>query len=254
MPAEPAAKADELWNRLAAVMGQPVPDEKELRRIERGASRLMRSDAASADGLLGFAAALRGHADAVRDHFRIVLQQDASADAWLNYAVSLALVELHGEALEIATTAFDHYPDDLRLLERAITSALEFADFTTGRDLVDRWSTLLPAQPHPLAQVSRQLAAAIEAGAFGEAGVRAVLQIVSESQREERVRACKTAITADEFRWSFLYQRFVYAPPSVAAALNERIAHRITARSDLMADPGLRFVPAFTGIADGRHA
>ena len=90
---------------------------------------------------------------------------------------------------------------------------------------------------------------------FGEAGVRAVLQVVSEIQHEERVRTSKVAFAADdESAESFLYERVVHAPPSVASALNERIADRITARSDLMADPGLRFVPAFTGVlADGRR-
>ena len=153
LPSQPATQADELLDRLVVVKRQPVLDEVELRRIERSARKLMRTDAVAAHGVLGGIAALRGEPDAVHNHFRVALQQAQSATVRLNYAVSLALLDLHGEALEVTTAALEHYPDDLDLLGHAIQSALQFASFGTARDLVDRWDVLVPTRPHPSAQL-----------------------------------------------------------------------------------------------------
>lgn len=114
-----------------------------------------------------------------------------------------------------------------------------------------RWATLLGV---PTAPDVEQLAAAADAGSFSEDGVRAVLRVVAEVQREAHVRTFKTRMRYIEPDDSFLYDRWVHASPSVAAALNERIADRITASPELMADPGLKFVPSFTGVAaDGAN-
>ena len=112
-----------------------------------------------------------------------------------------------------------------------------------------RWATLLGV---PCAPDVEQLTAAADAGTFSEDGVRAVLRVVEEVQRAAGVRTFKTRIRFIEPDDSFLYDRRVHASPSVAAMLNERIADRITESLELLADPGLKFVPAFTGmIADG---
>ena len=250
--AQPATKADELLAQLETVMHAPVLNEVELRRIARAADALMDIDAAGAHSLLGVVAALRGDADAVRRHYRIAVQNDKAVTVRLNYCVALSILELQDEALEIATEALDRYAGDLDLLGGAITSAMGTGRFTVAQGLIDRWGTLVPDRPHPFALVVKQLTAAADAGAFSEDGVRAVLRIVAEVQREERVRTFKTTIRSVESDDSFLYDRWVHSPPSVASMLNERIADRITASLELMADPGLKFVPAFTGmIANG---
>ena len=238
--------------QLETVAHAPVLNEIELRRIAKAADALMDADAAGAHSLLGGVAALRGDADAVRRHFRIAFQNDKSVTVRLNHCVALSVLELRDEALEVATEALDRSPGDIDLLGSAISSAGS-GRFAVAQEFVDRWSTLVPDRPpHPFASVVQQLVAAADGGAFSEDGVRAVLRIVAEVQREERVRTFETTICSVEFDDSFLYDRRVHAPPSVAAMLNERIADRITESRALMADPGLKFVPAFTGmIVDG---
>ncbi|MXY52391.1 MAG: hypothetical protein F4Y86_07685 [Gammaproteobacteria bacterium] len=250
--AQPATKADEFLTQLETVAHAPVLNEVELRRIARAADTLMDTDAAGAHSLLGGVAALRGDADAVHRHYRIAFQNDRAVTVRLNYCVALSVLELRDEALEVATEALDRYPGDLDLLGSAINSATGSGRFAVAQELVERWNALVPDRPHPFALVVRQLVAAVDAGAFSEDGVQAVLRIVAEVQREERVRTFETTIRSVELDGSFLYDRRVHAPPSVAAMLNERIADRITESRTLMADPGLKFVPAFTGmIADG---
>lgn len=248
----PATKADELLAQLEAITHASVVNEVELLRIAGAANALMGADAAGAHSVLGGVAALRGDADAVRHHYRIAFQNDKAVTVRLNYCVALSVLELQDEALEVATEALDRYAGDLDLLDSAITSAMGSGCFTVAQGLIDRWGTLVLDRPHPFALVVKQLAAAADAGAFSEDGVRAVLRIVAEVQREERVRTFKTTIRSVESDDSFLYDRWVHAPPPVASMLNECIADRITESLELMADPGLKFVPAFTGmIADG---
>ena len=149
------------------------------------------------------------------------------------------------------------YPDEIESLNHAIHAALESGHFRRARDLCDRWDYLVPADPNPLSERARQLADAVDAGTFGEEGVRRVLGILADIQRSEHVRTSNTAIRlrCDNPAESYFYERVIAAPPTVASEMNERLADEVTARPDLMADPGLRFIAAFTGsLPDGGNA
>ena len=149
------------------------------------------------------------------------------------------------------------YPDEIESLNHAIHAALESGHFRRARDLCDHWDYLVPADPNPLSARARQLADAVDAGTFGEQGVREVLQILGDIQRSQDVRTSNTAIRLryDNPTESYLYERLIAAPPAVASEMNERLADEVTARTDLMADPGLRFIAVFTGsMTDGGNA
>lgn len=149
------------------------------------------------------------------------------------------------------------YPDEIESLNDAIHTALESGHFRRARDLCNRWDYFVPADPNPLSESARQLAHAVDAGTFGEQGVREVLQILADIQRSEHARTSNTAIRLryENPTESFLYERVIAVPPAVASEMNERLADEVTARTDLMADPGLRFIAVFTGsTTDGGNA
>ena len=154
------------------------------------------------------------------------------------------------------TNAMNAYPDEMESLNHAIHEALASGHFRRARDLCDRWDYLVPTDPNPLSERARQLADAVDAGTFGEQGVRKVLQILAEIQHNQDVRTSSNAIRSyGRPPESFLYERTIHAPPMVAAAMTGRLADRITDSSALMADPGLKFKVAFVGSqADGSNA
>ena len=251
----PAKRANELIQRLVELSGGPALDEVSLSRIVRDAKTLMASDSVGARILLGGAAALRGDAEETRRQFRVALSTENTLVPLFNYSIALSLLEEQSEALEVTINALQKYPDDLHLLNHGIKIALESANFLSARDLSDRWDALAPDRPNRLSTVARQIAKAIDVEAFGEQGVRKIFRILAATQRGEGLRTESTSFSSYGDSDSFLYQRAIYAEPTLAASLNERLADQIAARSDLLADPGLKFVAVFTSVTpSGSHA
>lgn len=248
-------KANKLIERLAVVARTSSLDNLEVQRIARDANVLMQSDPAGAHTVLGCIAALRGNADDSQNHHRIALRLDNTVTARLNYSISLSVLEDHEEALKVTRNAMNAYPDNVELLNHAIHTALESGNFKDARDLFDRWDRLVPARPNPLSDKARQLADAVDAGKFGEQGVRDILRILAAIQRSEQVRTSNTAIRFHNPPDSFLYERIIHATPAVAAEMNERLADQVAGHPELMADPGLKFIAVFTGSGtDGGNA
>ena len=243
----PARKVNGLIRRLAALSETAEFGGFALERISRDASALISADPAGAHTVLGGVAALRGDLDSCQEHYRIALQIDGGFTHRFNYSVSLSHLEENAEALEVAYGTLEVYPDSIELVDHAITTAVDSGNFTRARDLCDRWDALSPERANPVVARARQLAAAIDAQLFGEQGVREVLRILSDVQRAERVRTSNVAVSSDDAGGCFLYDRFLHATPTLAAALNERVAERVAERYDLLVDPGLSFVVVFTG-------
>lgn len=251
----PAKKANELIERLAQLATAPALDEFSLQRVARDANALMKSDPAGAHTVLGGVAALRGDRDETRKRHRAALKIDSDFATYFNYLVSLSLLDEYEEALQVAMGALKKYPDNLNLLDSAIRAALESANFEIARDLSDRWDALAPDRPNSLSGLSRQLADAVVAGTFKEKSVREVLRILTETQRSENARTSNSKFRLHHVEEAFFYERMIHATPAAAAALNEQFADQIAERPDLMADPGLRFVAAFTAdTSNGRHS
>lgn len=251
----PAPKANELIERLAQLADTPALDEFSLQRIARDANALMKSDPAGAHTVLGGVAALRGDGEETRKRHRAALKIKSDFANFFNYLVSLSMLDEYEEALQVAIGALKKHPDNLNLLNSAINSALDSANFQIARDLSHRWDALAPDRPNSSSGLARQLADAVRAGMFNEEAVREVLRILTETQRSESARTSNSKFRSDHAEKSFFYERMIRATPTTAAALNERFADQIVERSDLMADPGLRFVAAFTAdTSNGRHS
>lgn len=225
----------------------PVVAEFALERISLDANGLMLVDPAGAHTVLGGVAALRGDLESCQRHHRAALNVERGFAHQFNYAISLSHLEQNAESLEVACDALRVYPDSPELINHAIMAAVDSGNFTSAKNLCDRWDALSPEQTNPLASRARELAAAVDAKLFSERGVSEVLRILSDVQRADRVRTSNTAVSSDDVAGSFLYDRFVHATPVMASGLNERVADLIVDRPDLLTDPGLRFVVVFTG-------
>ena len=251
----PAKKVNQLIGRLAKLAAAPALDEFSLQRVARDANALMKSDPAGAHTVLGGVAALRGDGDETRKRHRTALKIESDFTTYFNYLVSLSLLDEYEEALQVAIGALEKYPDNLNLLDSAIRAALESANFEFARDLSHRWDDLALDRPNALSGLARELADAVVAGMFKEEGVREVLHILTETQRSDKARTSNSKFSSHYGEESFFYERMIHATPTAAAALNEQFADQIAERPDLMADPGLQFVAAFTAdTSNGRHS
>lgn len=253
----PATKGAELIDRLNAAMLGAEVDDLELRRIRHGARQLMGADPVEAHTALGAIATLEGRADEVRKHFRVALQQ-SSHSAWVsrNYSCSLLALGRPDEALDIAREASERAPDDLTALEHLIAAALEAGRLLEARTFRRRFGKLSPGRSLPDESVEQMLGDAVDRGVFREESIREVLRAVREILAAAGVRRTSRSdlatYAADPD--SFLFRVHVLASPERAAELNEALADRIAARPELMADPGVRFVPMFIGVGtDGGH-
>ena len=244
-----ATKASELAEQINAITYADEANDLALRRIERNAHKLMAADPVGAHTVLGEVAVLRGRVDDVRRHHGIALQQSGhSAQACRNYSVSLMNLGEMIEAFEAAREAFRRAPDDGDVLRHLIRVALESAHFREARDHCGRWNTLFPGSPSPHEPSARALAGAVERDVFREESVREVLKIAHDIRRAAKVVLVDMTVLVDgSGPDSFLYKLRIPLSPARAADLNERLADRITNRQDLMADPGMKFVPMFIG-------
>ena len=100
------------------------------------------------------------------------------------------------------------------------------------------------------------LADAVDSGVFSEGAVQEVIRIAHDIRRASNIRLMKNGLSVDHTEPdAYLYELYVIALPEQAAALNEDLASRVVARPDLLADPGLNFVPIFIGTrTDAGHA
>ena len=261
--ATPARKSGELMQQLARLSTVAALDEVTIRRVERDAKALMKADPVGAHSALGGVAALRGRVDEVRDRFDAALRLADNSQTRFNYSVALSLVQEHDAALQVVSEALDRFPDDLSLLNQAILTALQAAQFRTARAFCDRWDTLSPDQAHPNSESVRQLAAAVDVGSFDEDAIGNVLSVVASLQRDAGVRSPLQAfgyfladfdLSDGGAPRSCLHLRNVHGGARLASELNERLADELAERPDLMEAPGLTFTVAFsaTGIDAGQ--
>ena len=245
-------KGNELLERVGAIARALEIDEVGLQRIVAEAEALMRVDAAAAHGVIGTAAAIRGDVDEVRKRYRIAVDLDRRSAVWCNYSTSLAVVEEHGESLEVAREGLEMYPDDLNLLQRAIEGAAESPHFREAEDLCRRWERLAPEKPYVLRDRVRMLAEAVEKGFMTEDGVRGVIDVMTAMQREEGVRTATAAFRVHPD--GFLYDRGVRCTTEKASTMNWRMAGEMADREDLWPVATKVFSAGFLGIVDAGSA
>ena len=257
--AAPATKANQLIQRLAAVTWARAQDQLEIRRIEREAGELMKVDAAGAHAVLGGAAAARGDAEATREHYRVALRLASASPAQYharrNYSIALAILEEHVDAFDVVTDMLREYPDDLDLLEHAMTEAIETANFAEAKLLCARLDSVdVQRDRKSLTSDLDLLVEAVSEGVFTDQGVRGVLRGVAEIQRLRGHRKAGIRIMVDDVD-SFMYVRLLNAKPTEVAAMNEELAEYVVNKPHLADDPGMKFIAAFAGAdANGRQS
>ena len=245
-------KASELMGHLVRATEDHLTDELTLHRLETGAATVMSADAGVAHTVLAGVAALRFDVRAVREHFRIALQQSSNSPATLfNQSIALQYVEEAESAFESASRALEGAPGDPRYLDSAIRRAFEGGHFRAMGEYCARYNAARPEEgPHDFTTMSAELASALDAGAFSEAAVRRVIALFCEIQQRHKVHRDAVRLSLDlEEPFSFAFRKSIWATPEKAADLNFEFANEWATRQDVVEDPGLLFTVSFVGIA-----
>lgn len=244
----PQTKASGLIERLSRASEVGVANDVMLLRLEQDAQRLMHADVVGAHTVLGGVASLRWNVEQVRHHFRIALRHSDTATTHNNYAVALSNVEELQVAYEEVSTAHERVPDDRFFLEHAIRLSAHAGRFVDGRRLCERWNALAPETPHLFTHRIDRLANAVDAAVFSESRVQRLFAMMSDLQRNDRVRTVATATWEDAKEpSSFLHELLVDATTVEAARLNAMFVDGVVSQADLLEDPGHHFVPMFIG-------
>ncbi len=220
-----------------------------LQRLERNARALMNADPECAHTVLGAIASLQAHSEEVRKHHQIALRLSGhSAEAYRNFAISLAELGEMTESFHMAMKAFDCAPGDRDLLQMAIGHAAESGHFRQAADLCQKWNETFGGEPLPHESLIAVLVSAVDSGEFTEDGAQRLLQIAHEVLRDANVRVVSGGIFPDPTKpRAFVHEIRVSVFPEHAVRLNEELANRIVSQADLMDDPGFRFVPMVIG-------
>ena len=187
-----------------------------------------------------------------RNHYEAALRLVRSVTTWCNFSTSLAMVDEHEAALEVAREGLRHYPDDPTLLRRAADAAAESGHFVEAEGFCRRWDKLAPEGEYPMRERIRELAGAVERGLMSEMGAHGVIAVLTAVQREEGARTmCAEIIAGDD---AFLYDRTVRCSAAQASRMNWRVVSLIVDSDELSEDPGRIFQAGFVGVGGGGSA
>ena len=243
--AAPVPKTNELFTDLASLS---ATDDFLLRRVENEAANLMRIDASGGHAVLGAAAAIRGNLDRSVKHHELSVRLEDDVALWLNYCTSLARLDAGAKCLEVARRALERHPGEQDLLNVAIGSALQSAEFRDGRGYCDQWFERFHHR-HSADIAMSKLLRATKQGLFSDDGVRGVVDLAREVRQAHGIqRNPRIEIMEPDSDETFLWSVHVSASPEAAAQLNEALAVQLAARDDLLADPGLALVVMFDGV------
>ena len=245
--AAPAPKTGELFEKLASLS---AVDDFSLRVIKADARKLMAVHAGGGHSVLGAVAALQGDREGSIHHHENSVKLEDSVPLWQNYCSSLTVLDEPTERLEVARRAIARHPHSRELLDVAIVSALDVAEFRVGRSLCEQWVEHYGSD-HKCAVAFGKLLRAIESGLFSVDGVRGVLELAREVRLAASVQGVSRIqiVEQPDDYGSLLWSCQVPAPPNTAARLNEDLADRLAIRDDLLEDPGLQLVVMFDGVA-----
>ena len=244
-----ATRASALIDELQRLELSEAFDELAVRRISREARALMSHDAMGAHTVLGGIAGIHGNEEKVREHYKIALEVSGRAPTVLaNYATALGRAGELDEAFPAMMEAHQRAPDDIGLLRGAIFMGIQGGWFEESLGLYKTWNRLQPTCPFEHEPVVTKAADAARRGVFTERSVRKVMGLAHEVRVEAKARYAGFALHAvfgetDRFSATM----YVRTTPRHAVELESEFVERVVSDAELMKDPGLMFVPMFTG-------
>ena len=244
-----AARASALIDELERLELSEAFDELAVRRLSREARGLMAHDAMGAHTVLGGIAGIHGDKHKVREHYKIALEVSRRDPTVLaNYATALGRAGELDEAFPAMMEAHQRVPDNISLLRHAIFVGIQGGWFERSLDLYKTWNRLQPTCPFEHESVVTKAADAARRGVFTEKSVRKVMGVAHEVRVDAKVRYAGFAVhavfgEADRFSATM----YVRTTPRHAVELESEFVERVVSDAQLMKDPGLMFVPMFTG-------
>lgn len=132
----PKTKSDELIDRLNAYSPDDTVDELTERIIRNEADKLAKIDAVSSYVALGALECLLGNVDECEANHQRSIKLNRSSHTLSNYASSLNNLGMYGKALDYFNQACQIDPDNLDLLNKYVTTALDVCQFSLARSLL----------------------------------------------------------------------------------------------------------------------
>jgi len=231
MPAQPADLARQLFDRLVRVADQGVqgiPDELEMRRLERDAKALLKTDPGKAHQLLGGIAAIRWDIDGMHSHHLAALKHAGKASTYRNYATSLQLVGLFQEAAKYLEIACERQPENLAYLRTASTFALWAGSPHKALELELQLQKRDP--DHSLADrpvaIIKKLLALMERQGISEADLQAAMGLTFDFLRNRKERFTHVSLTPDEDQDAAFFTIHVDLPAKEVVTADAELGRR----------------------------
>lgn len=244
-----ASRAGALIDELERLELSEAFDDLAVRRLSREARALMPHDPMGAHTVLGGITGIEGNADEVREHYRIALELSRRNRMVLgNYATALGRAGELDEAFPTIMEAHQRAPDDVAILKHAILVAIQGGWFGESLGLYETWNKLQPTCPFEHESVMKKAADAVRRRVFTGKSVRKVMCLAHQVRVEAKVRYAGFSVRAVfGERDRFSATMYVRTTPRRAIELETEFVDRVVNNAELMKDPGLMYVPMFTG-------
>ena len=162
MPLSPESKHDALIEKLNHLMGVGHSNDFELKRLEREAVALAKTDAYASFVTQGILACYKNDIDSARSFHKKSLQLRDDATTKLQYASTLSNLGQFSEALEIFEGIYKKEKDNLHLINYMIDCTISCFKFHRALELLNDWKKLKPKELHKEDQLVRNIVGLME--------------------------------------------------------------------------------------------
>jgi tetratricopeptide (TPR) repeat protein len=253
MPTQPAELADLLFDRLIRAVDQGmqgIPDELEIRRLERDAAALLKADPLAAHQILGGIAALRWEVERMRSHHEAALRYRPTAQVYRNYATSLQLVGMFPDAANNIRIASEKQPENLTLLHTAGSFALWAGNVTEALQLELELEKRNPDHVSGTTKALKSLLGVMERHSIRERDVQDAWNLAFELLREKKQRFSHIGMEVDDDQDAAFLTIHPEASTKEVLALDKELGRRFADRfPDLSSALVVQYEPAPPQIA-----
>lgn len=187
MTHSPEPAVNELLDEINRAIDGDQLSEFEIAQLKQKANRLMATDPVGASEALGAIACLEGDEDAMRGHHARALRlYPNDPRQHKQFATSLANRLHHSEALQRLREAYRLSPDNIEVLETAISYSYRTLRFRECATYLHDWEMRKPDAEHRYKQSIESLAAFAERERIQDEEFAAVADTVEEVARRHR--------------------------------------------------------------------
>lgn len=230
----PAKLSDRLFDRLIrAAIGHhdgDIPDELEVRRLERDATGLLKTHPEDAHQILGGVAALSFDIAGMRNHHEASLRYSRSAQALANYATSLQLVGLYRDAAKFMWEASQKRQENLGYLRAACGFTLWAGELHRAMELEQLLKKRDPDGETEDAELLEGALTMMKSHGVTEHEVQVALALAFEYLIERKVRFKRIGLGIDDDQGAMFFSIIIDRPVAEVMTLDNDLATQMTER------------------------